>query len=795
MAWVWHRGRHVAVRGVSCRHQRFAASSARHGIVDLRSDTVTLPTATVRLGAYNAAVGDDVYNEDPTARRLEQRVAHLLGKEAGVLMPSATMANLAALAASVPQRGAAVLCGTNSHILRWEQEGASSLFGLPLRPVPSAKRHPGELCLDAIEAQLSSAEDIHVAKVGAVTVENAHAESAGRALSKDYVDALGSVCSQHDIPLHVDGARLANAAAVLAEMDRIPVAEALERLARSATTVSLCLSKGLGAPAGAVLVGDEKAMHTARRVRKLLGGGMRQVGVLAGAALTALDENLDRLAEDHKLAAALWDGLNSIPGVRPLPRHPDSTNMIIFALDAGAGADAQLVTGLKDRHDVLLGYGYEAGQLRAVVHRDITVEHVARTLDGIRQELGVEAAHTGASLAPGSREKVASWEVETNDVVLRWADGHSSRFPHVWLRDHCPQSTHATSLQRQVDTFFTPADTHPTDIAVEGDEVEIVWDTPVLLHSGAKVQSSRFSAKWLRQHCFSERARCERRIGADERGSFRQVLWGGHRDANKVLVISHAEWLGTSDGLRIGMQNLYTKGALIVRGTPTTMDGTRVAVERIGHPRASFYGTMWDTAPKAEGAVNDTAYSNMELKPHNDCCYMRDPPGLQVFNCAAKSPSGGETWLVDGFAVAEALREQDPEAFEFFATTPIPSHSIDHEHDVHFRAVAPIIGLDGPRGRVVSFRLNNDDRDVLDDLPAHAIAAFYRHLPKLLRLSRDPAYSCFVQLEVGDMLIVDNNRLMHGRTSFQGFRNLVGCYVDRDVYESRLRLLSDGPFA
>eukprot|EP00811_Abedinium_folium_P006364 NODE_15859_length_1025_cov_10.446548.p1 GENE.NODE_15859_length_1025_cov_10.446548~~NODE_15859_length_1025_cov_10.446548.p1 ORF type:complete len:271 (-),score=102.54 NODE_15859_length_1025_cov_10.446548:212-958(-) len=239
-------------------------------------------------------------------------------------------------------------------------------------------------------------------------------------------------------------------------------------------------------------------------------------------------------------------------------------------------------------------------------------------------------------------------------------------------------------------------------------------------------------------------------------------------------------------GLRDGMSKLYAYGCVIVEGVPTDMDSTRKACERIGHLRETIYGMMWDTAPKSEGQVNDTAYTNMELKPHMDLTYLRDGKGLQVFNCAADSKEGGATWLVDSFAVMEELRTTDPEAFRFFCDTPLQMYCIEDE--VHVEAFQPIIRL-GLERELVSVGLNDNDRGSLDHLTDLQIDQFYRHWHKVLRMTRAPTHSVERKLKVGDMLIVDNSRIMHARRAFVGYRNLVGCYLNSDQYESRLRLL------
>lgn len=766
-----HRSLHGGQLVLSRTLRGFSSSSGK--AVDFRSDTVTQPSHAVRLRASGAVVGDDVYGEDPTVNELEQHMSRLLGKEASVFVPSATMGNLVALAASNPRKGSAVLLGRTSHIMRWEQEGMSSLLSQPLRVMPHSadSQHPGELCLKAIRQELE-VDDIHVAPVGAVAVENTHAESGGRALSFEYMESLGGVCTEFGTTLHVDGARLANAATVIGSLNQIPVDEALRRLVRPANTVSLCLSKGLGAPAGAIVAGDARMMHHARRARKLLGGGMRQSGILAGAALAAIEENMGRLNDDHILANTLATGLGSIDGVRMLKRPPDATNILLFELDLPSGIEEHFMTAMRTKHNVLIGYGYEPGWLRMVVHRDISPSDVDFALNAIKAELQNFLPSMHVDIPP-----VAAVNYDKKHLTLEWADGLSSRFMHVWLRDHCPQSMHPTSYQRLIDTLDIPTNTHPSHACLEDGALKVDWDAAVPLHNGHLVSTSYFPLKWLREHSYQ----------MSKRLVPQQTFWSSKQPFT-LPEVGHEEWMCTENGLRKGMEGLRKYGALIVRGTPTSPEGTQKAVERIGIPQSTFYGTMWDTAPKADGDVNDTAYTNLELKPHNDCTYLRNQPALQVFNCAEQSALGGHTWLVDGFSVAEALRDQHPEAFAFFSTVPIPCMSIDDHHGVHMRFEAPIINV-SKDGAVTGFRLNNDDRAPLDALTENEVEQFYKHLPTLLQMSRAPAHGCQVMLSIGDMLIVENRRVMHGRRAFKGYRNLRGCYMDSDAYESRLRML------
>ncbi len=290
---------------------------------DFRSDTVTKPTAAMGLAMLDAAVGDDVYGEDPTARALEERVATLLGKEAAVFVPTCTMANLLAVGAHCG-RGDEVLLGTESHLFVYEQGGASWLMGAPFHAVPNAP--DGTLPLDAVRAALATrataATDCHYARPALIAIENSANRCGGAALPVAYMDELAALAAAHGLPLHCDGARLLNAAAALG------VAPA--RLVAGCATVSLCLSKGLGAPLGALLAGGAAAVSRARRLRKAVGGGMRQAGVVAAAGLVALDR-AGELGADGARARAVARGLAAVPGLTPQARV--DTNIVYFALD------------------------------------------------------------------------------------------------------------------------------------------------------------------------------------------------------------------------------------------------------------------------------------------------------------------------------------------------------------------------------------------------------------------------------------------------------------------------------
>ena len=263
-----------------------SSSPPPHPVVDLRSDTLTKPTPAQRAAMAGAVVGDDVYGEDPTVAALERRVADLVGKEGGVFVPSGTMGNLEALAVHCG-RGEAVLLGDQSHIYKYEGCGASALLGVPYQFLPNgADGTLGGPSADLVAGALWPDDgDVHSPRTACVALENTHNLCGGVVLPDGYTDAVGAACRAAGVALHVDGARLLNAAAATGH---VPAA-----LAAGADSVSVCLSKGVGAPVGSVVVGTGAFCARVRRMRKMLGGGMRQSGVLAAAAMTALDEAFD----------------------------------------------------------------------------------------------------------------------------------------------------------------------------------------------------------------------------------------------------------------------------------------------------------------------------------------------------------------------------------------------------------------------------------------------------------------------------------------------------------------------
>ncbi|VVC92829.1 unnamed protein product [Leptidea sinapis] len=263
-------------------------------IVDMRSDTVTKPTKAMKHAMVNSALGDDVYGEDPTVITLQKKVATLLGKQASLFVPSGTMSNLIAVMVHCNKRGSEVILGNLSHIYKYEQGGAAHVAGVQLTAVPN--NPDGTFDLRDVEKRIRGS-DIHEPITSLIAIENSHNVCGGKVIPLDWLDSVSELCKKHSLPLHLDGARLLNASTHL----QLPP----ERLVRGCDSISLCFSKGLSAPVGSVLVGSYHFIEQARRVRKMLGGGMRQAGVLAAPALVALDEVAPALALDHKRAQVL----------------------------------------------------------------------------------------------------------------------------------------------------------------------------------------------------------------------------------------------------------------------------------------------------------------------------------------------------------------------------------------------------------------------------------------------------------------------------------------------------------
>lgn len=352
--------------------------------IDLRSDTVTKPTQRMRHAMVKAEVGDDVYGEDPTVKRLEELMAEKLGKEAGLFVASGTMGNIVAIL-SHGERGDEMILGDLSHTFLYEGGGAAGLAGIHPHTLPNEP--DGTIPIAAIEGAIRG-ENVHFPRTRLICLESTHNRCGGAVLTPEYCDSVGELAASCGIALHLDGARLFNAAIALG-VD-LPV------LTRSVDSVMVCLSKGLGAPVGSLLCGTREFIHRARRMRKLVGGGMRQAGILAAAGIYALEHHLDRLVEDHKNARRLAKGIAAIPGLtvgpQRAPGQPVKTNLVYFKVDPDKLGDPSLNARvlskrLRARGVLANPLGRDKNQMRMVTHLDVTGEDIEEALFALKSSL------------------------------------------------------------------------------------------------------------------------------------------------------------------------------------------------------------------------------------------------------------------------------------------------------------------------------------------------------------------------------------------------------------------------
>ena len=343
--------------------------------IDLRSDTVSKPSEEMRRAMASAEVGDDVFGDDPTVNRLEAMAAERLAKEAAVYVPSGSMANLIAVMTHT-RPGDEVVLGDQCHIMNYEVAGIARLANVLPRAVrnvtdkdPAGELPPGALPLNEVEGALRF-RALHSAGTTLLCIENTHNRCGGAAIPLAEMDDLTALAHRNGVPVHLDGARLFNAAAALG-------AEA-SRIARDCDSVSFCLSKGLGCPVGSLVLGTKDYVAEARRNRKLLGGGMRQAGIIAAAGVYALEHNVDRLRDDHVNAARLADGIRAIEGMHP---NRPQTNIVIIDVDRGSAEEWLKALG---KNGVLVT-NFGPKRLRMVTHLNIAPEDIDMALERIRR--------------------------------------------------------------------------------------------------------------------------------------------------------------------------------------------------------------------------------------------------------------------------------------------------------------------------------------------------------------------------------------------------------------------------
>ena len=340
--------------------------------VELRSDTTTLPTDEMRQAIAEAELGDDVFQGDPTVNRLQDLAAQRMGKEAALLVPSGTMANLASILTHCG-RGAEVILGNRAHTYKYEKGGISAYGGIHSTQIPN--QDDGTMQLEDIRAAIRGIDD-HFPVTKLICLENTHNVCSGAPLSVKYTKEVANLARAHNIKLHIDGARIFNAA----------VAQGVEvqELVEDADSMSFCMSKGLAAPVGSIICGSKDFIDQARGIRKGLGGGMRQAGIIAAAGIVALETMVDRLQEDHTNARLLADGIADLPGV-VLDPETIKTNIIYFDMDDNAIESADFLTVLAAKGIQFFDTGPR--RFRMVTHYGITAEDILYTIDAFKQTL------------------------------------------------------------------------------------------------------------------------------------------------------------------------------------------------------------------------------------------------------------------------------------------------------------------------------------------------------------------------------------------------------------------------
>jgi len=340
-------------------------------VVDLRSDTVTLPSDEMREAMAQAELGDDVFGEDPTVNRLERMAADRVGKEAGLFVASGTMGNLTSILTHC-RRGEEVILGDQSHTFIYEGGGIAALGGIHPHTIPN--QPDGTLRLEDIEAAIRP-DNVHFPRTRLICLENTHNRCCGVPLTPQYTGAVADLARRRGLGIHLDGARLFNAAVALGVN--------VKELAASVDSLSICLSKGLAAPVGSVICGSKAFIAEARRVRKVLGGGMRQAGVLAAAGIVALEKMVDRLREDHDNARRLAEGIAGIEGLAIDPANVHTDIVYFDVVGTGLAADT-LIKRMSDRGVRMLSVGPK--RIRAVTHYGITADDIERTI-GVLEEV------------------------------------------------------------------------------------------------------------------------------------------------------------------------------------------------------------------------------------------------------------------------------------------------------------------------------------------------------------------------------------------------------------------------
>ncbi|MFQ5775379.1 MAG: TauD/TfdA family dioxygenase [Kiloniellaceae bacterium] len=380
---------------------------------------------------------------------------------------------------------------------------------------------------------------------------------------------------------------------------------------------------------------------------------------------------------------------------------------------------------------------------------------------------------TDLTAYPADR-RIAAVAADARAVYVTWDDGRRSVFHNLWLRDNCAcaQCRHPEALERTFDLLSVPENLRAAEAGLDGGVLRVVW--------AQDGHVSAYRPGWLRAHDYGAAAREERRE--------RPVLWDS-RLTGRVPAVAYAGIMASDRALLEWLRLLRDYGVCIVSGVPAETRAAARAALRVAPLQRTQYGTTWDVVAKPEPI--STAFTPIRLTCHMDLPYWESPPGYQFLHCLCNEAAGGESVVVDGFAVAGALRRDEPEAFDLLARVALPFRFVDRDTDLRYRA--PAIGLH-PDGEVREIRFSIALMDALD-APAHLMEALYRAYRKMAAMIREPQFEVRFRLEAGQMLVFDNRRILHGREAFDprtGRRHLAGCYLLRDDLLSRIRVLERG---
>lgn len=364
-------------------------------------------------------------------------------------------------------------------------------------------------------------------------------------------------------------------------------------------------------------------------------------------------------------------------------------------------------------------------------------------------------------------QRVKLVKAQDKCLSVEWQDGQAARFPYFWLRDHCqePESLNQDTLQREVDTFSIPEDiqAEQASVSAEGDKVNVTW-----AHDGFL---SRFDAEFLREMAFGAESGAER------------ILWRGADLQDNLPEFDFADIQVGDGGLLQMLEGVEKYGFAVINGLPTNVEATHDFITRISYVRETIFGGLWDFS--ADMAHSDTAYTTADIGPHTDGTYSFDSPGLQLLHCLAFDGEGGVSVFADGFKIAETIRQEDPEAYRILTEVAVPGQYL--EEGVHLLARHRIINVDD-KGELVQICYNNFDRAPFL-MEEERMMRFYQALRRFHDLAYDPEMQVRFQLVPGKAVLFDNWRVLHARTAYTGFRHLAGGYINREDFESRLRVL------